>query len=261
MGSSDEEVDITEAIKTSLNYFLKRLFGTNGKKQQLTKENYSWVEIDLAKPEYQGNDIPIPVTGTSLSKVSYTCNKGDATIKINHKHAAALPLSQIKSFRSIGGFDKIFLSSTDTYGKLILLVTTGFISEIKPTLENEVTESRRTVATDVLRVLNSNGSDYLVPSEGKAIEIQGFTMSISQAAPTGVSSEILLHADDNSDTSIPLFRYNPALDGVGDNTNHMFTMSNLAYRGGINKNITLKNMTWTGGTRVKVTAVIYYKEV
>lgn len=233
----------------------------DGKPETLGKESYAYVEINFEDANYQGNNIKLTLPGKSCTKVEYSGNKQDATLKIGNKRADELPLSKIKSLKSIGGFDEIFLSSSDTHGKLVLVVSEGVISEIKPTLEDEVSQSRRAMKTDVLVVSTSGASDTLQCPTGKRLEILGFNAIISQGAPTGVGSDILLYSIDEDDNYQALFRFMPAGDGIGNNSVHVIAMPDLMFRSGLNKGVGLSNMQWAAGTPVKVAVTIYYREV
>jgi hypothetical protein len=232
-----------------------------GKPETLDKGGYAYIEINFEDANYQGNNIRFTLPGKSCTKVEYTGDKQDATLKIGDKRADELPLSKIKSLKSIGGFNELFLSSTDSHGHLILIVSAGVISEVKPTMENEVKESKRTTYTQVLQVKTTGQADYIIPTKGKAIEVIGFNAFISQAAPTGVGSAVFFYSINDDGDYIALFKYEPVCDGVGDNAVHIVSQSDIVFRGGIDTWVILNNMTWTGGTAVEVTVTFMYREV
>lgn len=243
-----------------LEKFLASILGIEeGKPETLDKGGYAYIEIDFEDANYQGNNIRFTLPGKSCTKVEYTGDKQDATLKIGDKRADELPLSKIKSLKSIGGFNELFLSSSDTHGKLILIVSAGVISEVKPTLEDEVSQSRRTMKTDVLVVDTTNEESVLTCPTGKRLEILGFNAMITQKTPTGVSSSILCYTLDEDAGYRTLFRYTP-IAGAGDNAVHTLNMSGIIFRGGLNRNIALNHMIFTAGA-INASVTLYYRAV
>ena len=48
---------------------------------------------------------------------------------------------------------------------------------------------------------------------------------------------------------------------MGDSSVHVLNMCDIVFRGGLNRSIALKNMSWTGGTAVKASVTLFYREV
>jgi hypothetical protein len=143
---------------------------------------------------------------------------------------------------------------------LVFFVGNAISGVIEPPHTDEISDSRRASTTDVLRVSTTGDTDDLMPSAGKAIEVIGFNAIITQGAPTGSGGQVLCYSIDDAGAYIALFRYDPTT-GVGNNSIHTLTMSDIVFKGGVDKGVGLSNMTWTGGTAVKVAVTLFYREV
>lgn len=244
-----------------LSEYLSRLFGDEEVKlEKLNEETYAYIEIDFEDVNFQGNNILLKFPGKICSKVEYSGDKQDATLKISSKRASELPLSEIKTLKSLTGFDKLFLSSSDTHGILTLIVSAGVISEVQPSISQDIKESKRSAKTASLWVTTSAQKHFLACPEGKKLEIVGFNVAISQATPTGVGGNIWLMIDDEEGSHKVIFRCVPEGDGVGDNSTSLMSMSNILFRGGLNKELELKNVSFGAG-RIGAAATIFYREV
>ena len=239
------------------NEWIRTMFSIENK--VLDKEEYSRIEIDFGKAAYQGNNVEVDIYGNNLIKVGYTGNIGDATIRLGHRHANKLPVSELRSIRTLKKYEKLYLSSTDTVGKLILVGSAGLIMDIKPSIREEIEDAQAFDKTDYLAVNASDATDSLTPASGKRLLIRGFTITVAKGAPTGCDSAVFLYFGDypgNYLWVLPSWE-----DGVGNNRYSLMTMSGIRKLLPIDTAITLRNHIWTGGSITNVAAVIYYNEV
>lgn len=223
------------------------------------QERYARIEIDFGEAEYQGKNVKINVFGTSLTKMSYTGNKGDAEIKLQHKRANKLPVSEIRSVKSLDQFDHIFLTSTDTEGKFVFVVSTGIITDIKAGIAEEIGEAQIFSDVKYLAVNSSDGQASLTPSAGKRLLIRGFNVCVAKGAPTGCDGAAYLYY--GAYGTGYLWVMPNWDDGIGNNTNLCFNQSPIRKLLEKDVSVTLRNHIWTGGTDTNVAAVIYYQEV
>ena len=91
-----------------------------------------YVNLELAENQGYSSDDPkeFRIYGNYIQKVEYTGDVKDAGIRIGHKHAPRIPVSEFSKI--IKRFDKIYIDGSDTSGTLILNL--GFVgnAEIHP---------------------------------------------------------------------------------------------------------------------------------
>ena len=239
------------------NEWIRTMFSIE--KKVLDKEIYSRIEIDFGKAVYQGNNVKLDIYGNSLIKIGYTGNVGDATIRLGHRHANKLPMTEFRSIRTLEKYEKLYLSSTDTQGKLILVGSFGLIMDIKPSIREEIEDAQVFDKTDYLAVNATDATDSLTPASGKRLLIRGFTVSVAKGAPTGCDGAVYLYFGDWPGSYLwvlPTWE-----DGIGNNTHSSISISGIRKLLPIDTAITLRNHIWTGGSITNVAAVIYYNEV
>lgn len=114
--------------------------GLWGKLQDLEKgrpqSHYARIDVDFSEARNQGDNVVIEVFGDYLAKVSYTGNSGDATIKLNHRNAQEIRVTEFKRTRI--AFSKLYLSSSDTSGHFIFMVGGAFTGEVEPSTGDKV---------------------------------------------------------------------------------------------------------------------------
>jgi hypothetical protein len=125
---------------------LKAERNINKASSERESERYTRIDIDFSDTDYSACSMKkLGVFGDYLAKAVYTGNKGTATIRLGHRHAPAIPLSEFRKTYAL--YDTIYLTTTDTSGHLILYVGRAFSSEIDP------------VSGDAVKILNTTGAE------------------------------------------------------------------------------------------------------
>ena len=156
-------------------------------------------------------------------------------------------------------FDALFLSSTDTHGKLTFVVSAGVISEITPTITEEIAESQGFAEVKYLAVNSTDGQASLTPTTGKRLLIRGFNVCVAKGAPTGCDGAAYLYYGTYGTGYLWVM---PNWDdGIGNNTNYCLGYTPIRKLLEKDVSVTLRNHIWTGGTDTNVAAVIYYTEI
>ena len=233
-------------------------------KKSSPQERYARVEIDLGVAENVGRNIKLKLEGEYLTKIKYTGTAYGCSFKFDNKRSSIIYASEFRKRQTpLVPFKKIYLTNeTAQPGKVLIFFVGDAISgEVEPALTDEITDSRRIYETESLYVDTTGEEDLLTPSTGKALEILGFNLFIAQRAPTGVSGGVTLMIKNDDNLWQSIFRLLTIGDGVGDNTVHTMAMSGLAFKAGVDRPLELKNMNWGGGTSVKTSVTIFYREV
>jgi len=94
-------------------------------------ERYIRMDIDFSDGDYSGCVMKkIGAFGDFLSKATYSGNVGDATLRLGHRHSAAIHMSEFK--KTYAEYDTLYLTTSDTSGHLVLYVGRAFSGEIEP---------------------------------------------------------------------------------------------------------------------------------
>jgi hypothetical protein len=109
-------------------------------------ERYTRIDIDFSDAEYSGCTMKkLGVFGDYLAKAVYTGNNGTAKIRLGHRHAPAIHVTEFKKTYAV--YDTIYLTTTDTSGHLILYIGRAFSGEIDPS------------GQDSSKILNTAGAE------------------------------------------------------------------------------------------------------